>query len=124
MGGSRGSQGIKYGRGQTSSTTMCSMFADCRAQLSQSWNKEVFRSLDQSFIMCEMVDTYTSRSTRVACAEPIKAKNDRENLNRGYEVQIEGPYLVEKLQSTRGHIQISGQPRTQAIVAEASNKNK
>ena len=42
-----------------------------------------------------MVDLPTSRYARLACALDIKAKNDRENRKRGYEVQIEGPYPGE-----------------------------
>ena len=38
-GGNRGSQGIQYGRGQTSSITTCSTFATSRDQIYQSWNK-------------------------------------------------------------------------------------
>ena len=62
MGGSRGSHDIQYGRGQTSSTTTRSRFSERRSQLSQSWNKEVFNSLDQALLMCEMVDPSTSGS--------------------------------------------------------------
>ena len=74
MGGSRGSQGIQYGRGQTSSTTMCSKFAMRRAQLYQFWNQEEFRSLDQALLICEMSDPSTSRSAWVACAAAIFKK--------------------------------------------------
>ena len=74
------------------------------SHLYQLWNEEGFSSLDQALIMCEMVDTSTSRSARVAYAAAIKTKNDTENRKRGYEVQIEGPYMVEKLQKTRGNI--------------------
>ena len=77
MGGSRGSQGIQYGRCQTSSTTRCSKSATRRAQLYRSWNKEVLSSLDQALLMCEMVDLSIPRSARVACAEAIKTKIDR-----------------------------------------------
>ena len=38
--GSRVSQGIKYGRGQISSTTMYSIFAERRSQLAHSFNEE------------------------------------------------------------------------------------
>ena len=47
--------------------------------------------------MCERVDTSTSRSKRVACAATMKTKNGRENLKRGYKVQIEDPNPVEKI---------------------------
>ena len=77
MVGSRGSQGIQYGRCQTSSTTRCSKSATRRAQLYRSWNKEVLSSLDQALLMCEMVDLSIPRSARVACAEAIKTKIDR-----------------------------------------------
>ena len=72
MRGGRGSQGIQYGIGQTSSTTTRSMFAECRSHLYQSWNKEVFSSLYQALFMCEMVNPSTSRSSQVACAAAIK----------------------------------------------------
>ena len=49
-----------------------------------------------------------------------KYKNDRENRKRGYEVQIEGPYQAEKLQNTKGHIQINEQIR----VEEAPKKTQ
>ena len=45
VGGRRGSQGIQYGRGQTSSTIICSMFADIIAQIYQLWDEEGFGSL-------------------------------------------------------------------------------
>ena len=93
MGGIRVSQGIQYGRGKTSSTTTCSAFANHRAHLYNSWNKEGFRSLDQVLLICEMDNPYNSRSARVAYAAAIKAKIDRENRKRGYEGQIEEPYL-------------------------------
>ena len=84
MGGSRGSQGIQYGRGQTSSTTTHYMFAERRDQLAQSWNDEGFGSLYQELSMCEMVDPSTSRSAQVECASAIRINNDRENCKRGY----------------------------------------
>ena len=46
-------------------------------------------------LMCEMVDPSTSRYARVARVADI-IKNYREKRKRGYEVQIEGPYPVEK----------------------------
>ena len=101
MGGSRGSHGIKYGRGQTSTTTTCSTFTTRRAQLYKSWNKEGFSYLYQALLVYEMADPSTSRSTRVACVSAIKTKIDRENRKRGYEGQIEGPYLSEKIPRTR-----------------------
>ena len=63
MGGNRGSQGIQYGRGQTSPTTTRSMFTECRAKLSQLCNEGGYSSVDQELIMCEMVDPYISRYT-------------------------------------------------------------
>ena len=74
MGGSRGSQSIQYGRGQTSSTTKCSVFATRRAHIPQLWNKGVFRYLDQVFLISEMSDPSTSRSAQVACAAAILKK--------------------------------------------------
>ena len=59
--GNRGSQGIKYGRGQKYSTRTRSMFAERRTKLYQSWNGEVFSSVDHDWLMCEMVDPSTSR---------------------------------------------------------------
>ena len=61
------------------------------SQLYKLWNEEGFISLDQALLMCEMVDTSTSRSARVSYAAAIKKKNDREKRKIGYEVQIEGP---------------------------------
>ena len=75
---SRGSQGTQYGRGQTSSTTTSSMFAERIYQLFQSWNKEGFISVNQDFIICEMVDPSTSRSAQLMCAASIITLNDRE----------------------------------------------
>ena len=72
MGVNRISHGGQYGRGQTSLTTMRYMFAERRDELAQSWNEEGFNSLDQVFLMCEMVDPSTSRSERVACVAAIK----------------------------------------------------
>ena len=71
------------------------MFAECRDHPPQLCNKEVFRYLDNSLLMCEMVDPSTSRYARVARVADI-IKNYREKRKRGYEVQIEGPYPVEK----------------------------
>ena len=88
MGGSRVYQGIQYGRGQKSSNTTCSMFAEHRAKLTQQWNKKGSISLDQALLMYEMFDPSTSRSTQVACAADIKTKNYKENRKRGYEGQI------------------------------------
>ena len=77
MGGNWSYQGIQCGRGQTSSTTTSFMFVGRISQISQSWDEEGFRSLDQALLMCEMVDQYTSRSAQVARAEDIKTKKDR-----------------------------------------------
>ena len=74
MGGSRVYQGIQYGRGQKSSNTTCSMFAEHRAKLTQQWNKKGSISLDQALLMCEMVDISTSSSAQVTCAAYIKTK--------------------------------------------------
>ena len=74
MGGSRGFQGIQYERFQTSSTTTLAMFTERRAQLSQSWNEEVFSSLYQALLMREMVDTSISRYSLVHFAAAKKAK--------------------------------------------------
>ena len=104
MGGSRGYQGTQYGRGQTSSNTTRSTFAENRARISQSWNEKVLSYLDQELLMCEMVDPSTSRFARVISAAAIKTKNYRENRKRDYEGQIEEPYPCEKLQRTRGPI--------------------
>ena len=120
MGGNRGSQGIQYGRGQTSSFTTGSMFAEHRDQLSQWWNKEIFSLVDQALLMCEMFDPSTSRYAQVVCA--ATKKNDRENRKKGYEVQIEGPYAVEKLQKIIKNIQSNDQIHSQASMEEATEK--
>ena len=67
--------------------------------------------------MCEIVDPYTSRSAQVACAASIKTKDYIENRKRGCEVQIEEPYPVGKLKSTRGPIQRNEQIHSQVGVA-------
>ena len=74
--------------------------------------------------MCDMVDTYTLRSARVSCVAAIKAKNYREKCKRGYEGQIEGPYLGGKQQRKRGHSQINDQPHSQVGVEKAPNSTK
>ena len=101
MGGSRGSQGIQYGKGQTSSTTTRSMFAELRYQLSQSWNEEGFSSLYQALLICAMVEPYNLRSAQMACAADI-LKNDRENHKRGYEGQIEELQYTRYPSTSRG----------------------
>ena len=54
----------------------------------------------------------------MACVAAIKTKNDKENRKRGYEGQIEGSYLVEKLQRTRGNIQRNDQLHSKMSVIE------
>ena len=76
MGGNRGYQGIQYVRGQKSSAKTRSIFTDLREQISQLWNKEGFSSVDQYFLMREMVDPSTSRYVQVACASTIKTRNE------------------------------------------------
>ena len=66
MGGNRGLQGSQYEIVKTSSTITQSKFVDKRDQLDQSWSEEELRYLYQAFIMCEMVDPSTSRSSQVA----------------------------------------------------------
>ena len=53
-----------------------------------------------------------------------KTKNDRENRRRGYEVQIEDPYLGVNMQRTRGNIQSNDQTHSQVGVEEAPNNTK
>ena len=60
----------------------------------------------------------------MACAAAIKTKNDRENLNRGYEGQIEGSYLGEKLQMSRGPTQSSYQMHSQVSMSETPKKTQ
>ena len=43
-----------------------------------------------------MFEQSNSRPAQVACATASKTKNDRENLKRGYEGQIEEPYPGKK----------------------------
>ena len=80
------------------------MFSERRAQLPQSWTEEGSRSVDQALILCEIVGPSTSMSTQVTCAAGIKTKKDTENCKRGYEGQIEYPYLAGKLQRAIGPI--------------------
>ena len=72
--------------------------------------------------MCEMVDPYTSRSAKMACAATMQTKNYREIHKRGYEGQIEDPYPGEKMQRTRGPVQINEQIHIQVGVEEAPKK--
>ena len=72
--------------------------------------------------MCEVFDSCSPRYTLVACATAIKTKNYREKRKRGYEVQIEKPYPVEKLQRTRGPIQVNEQINSQVEVLESPKK--
>ena len=64
------------------------MFVECRYRIYQSCNKEIFILVDQSLLMYEMVEPYTSRFAQVACAAAIKTKNDIEKYKRGYEEEI------------------------------------
>ena len=98
------------------------MLEERRDQLPQSWNEEGFRYLDQALLMCEMVDPSTPRSVLVACTAAIKTKNNKENRKRGYEGQIEEPYLVEKFQKKIGPIKRNEQINSQVGVEEAPNK--
>ena len=81
------------------------MFAECRAQLPQWWNEKRFRSVDQTLIMCEMVDPSTSTPARVACAAAIKTKKAEKIARKVMTGQIEGYYLGDKMQRTICHIQ-------------------
>ena len=69
-----------------------------------------------------MIDPSTSRSARVACAAAIKTKNYREKRRRGYEGQIEDPYLVENFQRKRGPIKMNDQINIKVGVEEAPKK--
>ena len=66
--------------------------------------------------MCEMVDPSTSTPAQVACAAAIKTEKGRENCKKGYEGQIEGSYLGDKMKSTIGRIQSNDQPHSQVGV--------
>ena len=62
-------------------------------QLPQCWKEESFSSLDQALIMCEMVNPYISRASRVACSSAIKEifeKSLGDSQNIGYKEQGEG----------------------------------
>ena len=52
------------------------MFKESRSQTYRSWKEELFISLYQALIICEMIDPYTSMSVRVACAVETKGKYD------------------------------------------------
>ena len=67
---------------------------------------------------------YLKVCTRGVCIIYINKKNDRENRKICYQVRIEGPYPVEKLQRTRGNIQSNRQIRSQVGVGEAPNKTQ
>ena len=124
MVGNRGFQGIQYERGQTYSNTTRSIAAERRYKLSQPWNKEVFFSLYQVFLICEMVDPSISSSAQLVCAAAIKTKKDRENRKRGYEVQIEGSYQGGKFQMEREPAQSGDTIHVQASVEEAPDKKQ
>ena len=49
----------------------------------------------------------------------IYEENESENCKRGYEIQIEEPYLGEKLQRTRGLVQHNEQIHIQVRVVKA-----
>ena len=74
-------QGIKYGRDQIYFTTKRPIFAERRDELVQSWNEEIFSSLDQVFLMCEMVEPTILRSEQVACASAVY-KNVTEKIEK------------------------------------------
>ena len=95
MGGSRSFQGIQYVKGQTSSTTTCFTFATRRSQLYQSWNEEVFIYLDQEFLVCEIVDPYTSRSAQVAGAAAIKTKMTEKNAREVIRAKYKSPIQLK-----------------------------
>ena len=78
-----GSWDIQVIWGWSSPTITLSVFAECRSQIEKSWNEELFRSLCQSFIMCEMVDLYNSRLEGVEFVGGMKNKYDIENRKRG-----------------------------------------
>ena len=62
MGRSRGSQDSKGKWGQISSTAVCSIFSDHRVQLNQYWKEEGFGYIDQTLLMCKIMDPSTYRS--------------------------------------------------------------
>ena len=78
-GGSRGDQDSQEQRGYTYSMEVRSMFSYWRVQITQCWKKGRFGSLDHALPMCEMVNPYTSRSVRLACAGYLKGKYERWN---------------------------------------------
>ena len=100
------------------------MFAEHRYQLDQMWNGEGYRSLYQAFIMCEIVDPYTPRPARVACASDIKTKYYRENCKRCYEVQIEESYMGRKFQRAKEHAQSGEKNHVQVSVSEVPKKTQ
>ena len=60
--------------GKTYLTEVIFIFADTRVSLDQSCKDEGFVYLEQALIMCEIMDTYTSRSGRVAHEESLENK--------------------------------------------------
>ena len=76
-GGSRGDQDSQGKLGQKSSMAVRSMFAERRVHLTRSWKEEGFGSLDHALLMCEMMDSSTSRSVRLECAGALKGKYNR-----------------------------------------------
>ena len=71
------------------------MFIDQMAQLTQSWKEEGFSSLDQTLLMCKMVDPSKPRTERVACVSATKKKMEKILIDIRkivYEEQGEGFY--------------------------------
>ena len=102
MGWNRGCQAIQYVRGKTYSTTTRFMFAERRYELSQSWNKEGFISVDQELFMCKMDDPSTSKYSRVACVSAIKTKNDGEIAISFMSTKYKGTILLKNCKGQEG----------------------
>ena len=57
---------------------MLSVYNYNRDDLTQNWKEEGFGSLYWALLVCEMVDQYTFKSSRIACAVATKIKYERE----------------------------------------------
>ena len=100
------------------------MLLELRSQITRLWTDEVFILVDQALLRCEIF-THLPKGLHTWCVHHLyKQKNDRENRKICYQVRIEGPYPVEKLQRTRGNIQSNRQIRSQVGVGEAPNKTQ
>ena len=68
IGGIRGDHNSQVKGGHTSSMSGRSMFSERRFKLARSWKEEGFGYLVHALLICEMMDSFKSKSVRLACA--------------------------------------------------------